>query len=161
MIISFDLDEVLFVDPARYETEPPLRFPLDRLFPERLRKGTVQLIRDLQAHKFQVWVYTSSYRTETYIRSLFRHYGIRFDFIVNGFRHDAEVQGKNLMKLPTKLPSKYHIALHIDDEEAVIRNGQEYGFRVMRVYEPDPLWAQKIMDEACRLRERLSRQGRA
>ena len=153
MKISFDLDEVLFVDPARYETEPPLRFPLDRLFRERLRKGTVQLIHDLQAQGFEVWVYTSSYRTETYIRSLFRHYGVRFDSIVNGFRHDAEVQGKNPRRLPTKLPSKFHIALHIDDEDAVLRNGQEYGFRVMRVYEPDPDWAKKIIEEANHIRK--------
>ena len=48
MRISFDLDEVLFVDPDRFETEPPLPFPLDRIFIERLRKGTVRLIREVQ-----------------------------------------------------------------------------------------------------------------
>ena len=86
MRISFDLDEVLFVDPNRYETEKALRFPLNRLFPERLRKGTVDLIHELQRQGFEVWVYTSSFRTETYIRALFRNYGIRFDQIVNGYR---------------------------------------------------------------------------
>ena len=44
MRISFDLDEVLFVDPNYYETEKALSFPLDRIFRERLRKGTVWLI---------------------------------------------------------------------------------------------------------------------
>jgi len=153
MKVSFDLDEVLFVNPDKYETEPAPRFPLDRIFPERLRKGTVALIHELQAQGFEVWIYTSSFRTVTYIRALFRHYGVRFDNIINGLIHKAEVQGKRLQALPQKLPSHYRIALHIDDEDAVIQNGREYGFKVMRVYEPDPQWAEKILAEANRLRD--------
>ena len=153
MRISFDLDEVLFVNPAKYETEPPPRFPLDRIFPERLRKGTVDLVHRLQEQGFEVWVYTSSFRTETYIRALFRQYRVRFDNIVNGLKHREEVQGKRTLKLPTKLPSFYHITLHIDDEDAVIQNGREYGFKVMRVFDPDPRWADKILAEANRLRD--------
>ena len=153
MIVSFDLDEVLFVDPAKLETEPPLKFPYNRLFPERLRKGTVQLIRNLQAQGFKVWVYTSSYRTETYIRSLFRLYHVQFDEIVNGKRHEREVQGDRARRLPMKLPSHYRIGLHIDDEQALIQNAREYGFRALRVCEPDPAWAEKVIQEALRIRE--------
>ena len=160
MKVSFDLDEVLFVDPDKYETEPAPRFPLDRIFPERLRKGTVDLIHELQARGFEVWVYTSSFRTVTYIRALFRHYRVRFDNIINGQIHKDEVQGNRPQRLPQKLPSHYRIALHIDDEEAVIRNGREYGFKVMRVFEPDPEWAEKILAEAERLRNLEERNGR-
>ena len=152
MRISFDLDEVLFVDPEKYETEPQLRFPYNRLFPERLRKGTVQLIHDLQAQGFEVWVYTSSFRTPLYIKALFRQYGVRFDQIVNGQRHQNEVQGKRAQPMPTKLPSFYHIGLHIDDETSVIENGRLHGFHAMRVYEPDDQWAQKIIAAAQRIR---------
>ena len=158
MRISFDLDEVLFVNPDKYETEPAPRFPLDRIFPERLRKGTVDLIRELQARGFEVWVYTSSFRTEIYIRALFRHYHVKFDNIINGQRHKDEVQGKRARPMPTKLPSFYHIALHIDDEESVIQNGREYGFKVLRVFGPDPQWAEKILAEAERLRALEARQ---
>ena len=153
MRVSFDLDEVLFVDPKRYEIEPPPRFPMDRLFPERLRKGTVQLIHDLQDQGFEVWIYTSSYRTETYLKALFRHYRVRFDYIVNGQKHEAEVQGSKAHRLPTKVPSMYKISLHIDDEEAVLRNAREYGFKAMKVYEPDPQWAEKVLAEANRIRD--------
>ena len=71
MKISFDLDDVLFVSPDNYEVEPELRFPLNRMFPERLRKGTVRLIHELQARGFEVWVYTSSFRSEKNIFSSF------------------------------------------------------------------------------------------
>ena len=151
MRISFDLDDVLFVSPEKYETEPPLRFPYTRLFPDRLRKGTPELIRTLQERGYEVWVYTSSYRTETYLRALFRAYGIRFDEIVNAQRHMAEVQQNHAERLPQKLPNFYHIALHIDDEKVVQENARHYGYRVMRVYEPDENWVEKVLREADRV----------
>ena len=160
MRVSFDLDEVLFVDPKRFETEKPPRFPMSLLFPERLRKGTVDLVHQLQKEGFEVWVYTSSFRSESHIKSLFRNYGVRFDDIVNGFRHQAEVQRNRRQPLPTKVPSHYHISLHVDDEEAVIRNGREFGFKVMRVYEPDEHWADKILEEARRIRAREEAESR-
>lgn len=153
MRISFDLDEVLFVSPDDYETEPPLRFPLNRLFPERLRKGTVKLIHDLQAEGFEVWVYTSSFRAEIYIRNLFRHYGVKFDQIVNGDRHLKEVQGSRDKPLPQKMPNFYRISLHVDDEDAIHENGKIYGFHTWKVYEPDEQWAEKLMAEAKRIRD--------
>ena len=153
MKISFDLDEVLFVSPDNYEVEPELRFPLNKMFPERLRKGTVYLINELQRRGFEVWVYTSSFRSEVYIKSLFRNYNIKFDSVVNGYRHKKEVQGNREMTLPQKMPSHYRISLHIDDEEVVVKNARAYGYRVLQIYEPDPDWTQKVLDEAERIRK--------
>ena len=152
MRVSFDLDEVLFVDPEKFETEPPLRFPLNRLFIERLRKGTVDLIHELQAQGFEAWVYTSSFRADVYIRNLFRHYGVKFNGIINGYRHNAEVQRNRKDVLPQKMPGFYRISLHVDDEEAIIANGRTYGFKVIKVCEPDEHWAEKVMAEAQRIR---------
>ena len=152
MRISFDLDEVLFVSPDDFEVEPPLRFPLNRMFPERLRKGTPYLINELQRRGFEVWVYTSSFRSDVYIRTLFRYYGIKFDDIVNGFRHNEEVQGSNGSTLPQKMPTRYRISLHIDDEDAIINSGRVYGFKVFKICEPDPEWTDKVINEAERIR---------
>ena len=153
MIISFDLDGVLFVDPKICETEPPLIYPLSRLYPDRLRKGTVDLIHRLKEMKFQVWVYTSSYRRERYIKGIFWNYHVKFDRIINAARHEREVQKDRKLRLPSKMPSFYRIALHIDDEEVVARNGKDYGFSVLLVSGPDPLWAERILAEANRLRD--------
>ena len=153
MRVSFDLDEVLFVSPDLYETEPPLRFPLNRIYKERLRKGTVELVHRLQDEGFEVWIYTSSFRADIYIRSLFRYYGIRLDGIINARRHLAEVQRDRKEPLPQKMPQFYHIALHIDDEDVIHENGQIYGFHTLKVYEPDDHWVQKVIDEARRIRE--------
>ncbi|MBQ6587394.1 MAG: HAD family hydrolase [Butyrivibrio sp.] len=153
MKISFDLDEVLFVSPDYMETEPELRFPLNKMFPERLRKGTVYLINELQRRGFEVWVYTSSFRTDVYIKSLFKRYGIHFNDIVNGYRHRAEVQGSKAETLPQKMPTFYRISLHVDDEDAIIENGKRYGFRVLRICEPDEHWTDKVLAEAERIRK--------
>lgn len=152
MRISFDLDEVLFVNPENYEIEPVPGWLHKRIFKERLRKGTVELINELQRRGFEVWIYTSSYRSERYLNSLFGGYGVKFDGIVNAARHEREVQAGRKQRLPQKVPPRYHISLHIDDEENIIRNAKTYGYRVMRVYEPDDEWVNKVLGEAERIR---------
>ena len=153
MRISFDLDEVLFVDPNTFEIEDPPRFPLDRIYRERLRKGTVRLIHTLQEEEFEAWVYTSSFRSEKYIRSLFRCYGIRFDGIINAQRHLREVQKGHGHLLPQKVPGYYHIDLHVDDEDVIHQSGKQYGFKTCKVCEPDPDWVEKVLDQARRVRD--------
>ena len=141
----------MFVSPEKYETEAAPRFPFNRLFPDRLRKGTPQLIRALQERGYEVWIYTSSYRTETYLRALFRAYGVHFNGIVNAQRHNNEVQRDRKERLPQKMPNFYRISLHVDDEKVIAENGRRYGFRTFRIYEPDEEWAEKVLREADRV----------
>lgn len=148
MRVSFDLDEVLFVSPETHETEPPLRFPLNLIYKERLRKGTPELIWELQIMGYEVWVYTSSFRSESYIRNLFRWYGVKFDGIVNGERHLREVQRNNTTTLPQKLPNRYRISLHVDDEEVICSLGRQYGFRTYQLFAQDADWKEKIIRRA-------------
>ena len=129
MRISFDLDDVLFVDPNSFETEEALRFPWNRIYRERLRKGTIRLIHTLQEEGWEVWVYTSSFRPVPYISALFRRYGIRFAGIINSQRHLLEVQRGHRELLPQKMPGHYRIDLHIDDEEVIHQYGRSLGFR--------------------------------
>ena len=148
MRVSFDLDEVLFVSPQTHKTEPPLPFPLRKIFVERLRLGTPALINALQKMGYEVWVYTSSFRTDRYIRWLFRLYGVRFDGIVNGFRHMKEVQRNSKTILPQKLPNRYRISLHIDDEDAVCSVAGQYGYRTYQLNAQDDDWKEKIIRRA-------------
>ena len=148
MRVSFDLDEVLFVSPQTHKTEPPLPFPFNRIFVERLRLGAPDLIRQLQALGYEVWVYTSSYRTEKYIKGLFRLYGVRFDGIVNATRHLKEVQRDNKTILPQKMPNRYRISLHIDDEMVICTSARQYGFHAYHLDAEDDNWKDKIISRA-------------
>ena len=145
MRVSFDLDEVLFVSPNTHKTEPPLPFPLRKLYKERLRLGTPSLINKLQSMGYEVWVYTSSFRSERYIKTLFWLYGVRFDGIVNATRHLKEVQRNNKTILPQKLPNYYRISLHVDDESVICTLGRQYGFRTYQLDAQDDDWKEKII----------------
>ena len=153
MRVSFDLDEVLFVSPRTHQTEPELPFPWRCFYKERLRLGTPELIHELQKMGYEVWVYTSSFRTDRYIRNLFRHYGVRFDGIVNGTRHLKEVQRNNKTILPQKLPNRYRISLHIDDEEVICSSAGQFGFRAFQLNAPDEQWKEKIIERAEHIRK--------
>ena len=150
--VSFDLDEVLFVSPDNHKVEEPLKFPLNLIFKERLRLGTAKLINELQKQGYEVWVYTSSYRSQSYIRSLFRYYGIKFDGIINAQRHLREVQSGHKETLPQKVPSHYGISLHVDDEPVVATYGKIFGFNVYQLDAQDDGWVQKILDCAKKIR---------
>lgn len=153
MRVSFDLDEVLFVSPQTHKTEPKLRFPFSRIFTERLRLGTPELIRELQRLGYEVWVYTSSFRSERYIRMLFRLYGVCFDGIVNGERHLREVQKGSGTVLPQKMPSKYRISLHVDDETVICTMGRQYGFATYQLDAQDDDWKERILMRANEIRK--------
>ncbi len=154
MRVSFDLDEVLFVSPLTHKTEPELRFPLNKIYKERLRLGTPELINTLQQMGYEVWVYTSSFRSEQYISRLFSRYHVKFDGIVNGTRHLKEVQRDNKDTLPQKLPSRYRISLHIDDEAIVCTMGRQFGYNVYHLDAQDDEWKEKIIHQAEIIRKR-------
>ena len=126
--------------------------PLNLIFKERLRLGTPELVKKLQAMGYEVWVYTSSFRTERYIRTLFRLYGVRFDGIINATRHLKEVQRNNNTVLPQKMPSYYRISLHVDDETVICTLGRQYGFRTYQLDAQDDDWKEKIIARAEEIR---------
>ena len=161
MRISFDLDEVLFVSPKTHKTEPPLPFPLRNLFRERLRLGTPKLIHALQGMGYEVWVYTSSFRSESYIRRLFLCYGVKFDGSVNGERHLREVQCDRKERLPQKVPSHYRISLHVDDESVIVTSGRQLGFNVFQLDAQDDNWKEKVIARADEIRRREEQAERA
>ncbi|MBR5181419.1 MAG: HAD family hydrolase [Clostridiales bacterium] len=148
MRISFDLDEVLFVNPATHKVEPELPLPFKAIYRERLRSGAPELINTLQSKGFEVWVYTSSYRSIGYIQGLFKRYGVKFDGIVNAERHLREVQKNRDEILPQKVPNRYRISLHIDDEAVICSYGREFGFDAYQLDADDDEWKEKVIAKA-------------
>lgn len=84
MIISFDSDDTLFVSEENFKTEPILRFPMNLIYKKKLRLGTVEPMKYIREQNIKLWIYTTSYPSERYIRGLFRCYGVKLDNIING-----------------------------------------------------------------------------
>lgn len=146
MIVSFDLDDTLFVNPNIFKVEKALKFPYSIIYRERLRLGTIELLSKIKKHKIDLWIYTTSFRSERYIKSLFKHYGIKIDNIINGERHNKEVQKNKKDIMPLKYPSKYRIDLHIDDDISVVKSGDIYGFKVYWLKDNSTNWVENIWD---------------
>lgn len=156
MKISFDLDETLFVNPAEVPTEPELKFPYNKIYKDRLRKGAVELLTEINHSYTELWIYTTSNRSEKYIRGIFKHYGIRIDSIVNAPRHEKEV-ARGRKNFPSKYPSVYRIDLHVDDEKSVYENGIAYGFKVYHITNDDAEWVGNIRRELDRIRRNYNK----
>ena len=72
--------------------------------------------------------------------------------IVSGYekaiRHQKEVQRDNKTILPQKVPSRYHIALYVDDESVICSYGREYGFEAFQLDADDDNWKEKVIERA-------------
>ncbi|MFD2721601.1 hypothetical protein ACFST9_22995 [Hymenobacter monticola] len=140
MRLAFDLDNTLIRCGHDFPLETPQRPLLARLLSnEQLRQGIRELVADCRRHGWEVWVYTTSFRSAWRIRRLFWFYGIRLDGVVNQLRHNHEVRARC-----TKHPPSFGIDLLIDDSEGVRLEGERHGFRVLVVAPTDEQWTEKV-----------------
>lgn len=122
---------------------------------ENWSENVLSIIENIEKQTEQkVWVYTSSFRSERYIRTLFRLYGVKFDGIINSARHLDEVQAGHSETLPNKLPNRYKISLHIDDEAIIATNGKAYGFNVFELNAQGDDWEEKIINRVFEIKRK-------
>jgi hypothetical protein len=141
MVISFDLDDTLIPGVKRFETESQSLFQRV-LGIEKIRTGTVQLIKDLQDRGHTVFVYTTSFRKPRKIRFMFRTYGIKLDKIINQTMHDRTL-GRDCKRY-SKYPPAFGIDIHIDDSKGVEMEGMRFNFRTIIVSEDQNNWESYI-----------------
>lgn len=81
MILSFDLDDTLIAN-NKFKLEKT-NFLQRILGIESLRKGTIGLFKELKKQNHKIYIYTTSYRSESRIKWTFYSYGIPVDFVIN------------------------------------------------------------------------------
>ena len=141
MNISFDLDSTLIPNGKEFETEK--RSAIAKLFGiEEMRKGTRELISDLQNRGHKIHIYTTSYRTKGKIRWTFRYYGIRVNRIVNEKENRRVLKSRNIYA--SKFPPAFDFDLHIDDLKGVGIESERFNFKAIIVEPTDKNWIEKI-----------------
>jgi hypothetical protein len=146
MRISFDLDNTLICYQPEVPQEPRLPGYLRWLaINEPLRRGTVDLIRQLRSRGWEVWIYTTSHRRESAVRRWLRLHGARIDGFVNQDVHESHLRRSPEDRPPSKNPAVFGIDLHVDDSEGVKIEGERYGFQVVVVAPEDVEWADKVL----------------
>lgn len=141
MIISFDLDDTLIPGIKQFDTQE--RTLLQKLWKvEKLRVGTIELMKACQAKGHKVYVYTTSYRPPRRIWWMFYLYGIRLDKVINQQVHNQFVR---LPAKPSKYPPAFNIDLHIDDSKGVEMEGNRFNFRTIIISEDNTNWASDVL----------------
>ena len=141
MRLAFDLDNTLIRGAHAFALETPKRRLWARLLgKEALRAGIAEVAAYCRQHYWEIWVYTTSYRSAGYIRRLFWLHGIRLAGVVNQARHDREVTVRC-----TKYPPQFGIDLLVDDSEGVRIEAQRHGFEVLIVSPTDAQWAANLI----------------
>jgi hypothetical protein len=141
MRISFDVDDTLVCCPPGL-TEQFVPWWRRGWYPELLRRGTRALMNELTTGGHEIWIYTTSYRSQRYMRGWFRSFGVTLRGVVNQDRHERVVGRQG----PSKYPPAFGIDLHVDDSDGVALEGKQHRFRVVVVSPGDPDWATRVLD---------------
>jgi hypothetical protein len=148
MRVAFDLDNTLirnnFPFPLAIADKP---FFQKLLRTEPLREGLPELFAFCQQQQWEVWIYTTSYRSPFYIRQMLWVYGLRPDGIINQTRHTQHVRVNS-----TKHPPTFGIDILIDDSRGVELEGQRFGFAVIQIDPEDTNWVATIRTQLTHLK---------
>jgi hypothetical protein len=141
MRISFDVDDTLVCGPS-VPTEQYVPRWKRWWYPEVLRHGTKDLMRELINRRHNLWIYTTSYRSPRYLRGWFGSFGVPISGVVNQHRHERVVGRQG----PSKCPPAFGINLHVDDSEGVAEEGRRHGFHVVVVNPEDVEWVARVLE---------------
>lgn len=144
MNISFDLDSTLIPNGKEFETEKRNRIA-KLLGIEEIRKGTRELISELQNQGHNIHIYTTSFRTRVKIRLTLKYYGINVERIVNQTENERVLKARNINS--SKYPTAFEFDLHIDDSKGVGIEAERYNFNAIIVDPTDTKWTDKIKKE--------------
>jgi hypothetical protein len=144
MNISFDLDSTLIPNGKEFETEN--RSKIAEFFGiEEIRKGTSELISDLQNEGHKINIYTTSFRSKAKIRFTLKYYGIKVNRIVNEIENRKALKSLNINS--SKFPKAFGFDLHIDDLKGVGIESERFNFKVIIVETTDINWTEKIKNK--------------
>lgn len=147
MRVAFDLDNTLIRNDFNFPLALARRPFLQKLLQtESLRLGVQELFAFCQSQGWEVWIYTTSYRSPFYIRKMLWIYNLRVDGIVNQARHDQQVRVRS-----TKHPPTFGIQVLIDDSRGVQLEGERYGFPVIQIDPQDAGWVATVQSQLARL----------
>lgn len=147
MRIAFDLDNTLIRNDFDFPLAPAHRPFLQKLLQtEPLRLGIQELFAFCRKQGWQVWIYTTSYRSPFYIRKMLWVYNLRVDGIINQARHTKQVRVRS-----TKHPPTFGIHALVDDSRGVQLEGERFGFAVIQIDPQDATWVDTITTQLAML----------
>ena len=115
---TFDLDEVVFTDPAM-PCEPFRRSLFTGRFKERLRPGIPALFHFFHTLDYDVWVFSSAYYSMEYIRKLLLLYSVHIDGLITGTARKTADAAAKKASIEGLIAKKYSETVNIDTHQVV------------------------------------------
>lgn len=112
--VTLDLDETVFCGDDDALAIQPLHFPLNRIYPEKIRIGIPALLHYFNEHDYDVWVYTSKLYSMEYIKYLFKLRGVRLTGVLTGSGRTPASGAHSLQEITDLLNTRYASTIHID-----------------------------------------------
>ena len=142
MIISFDLDDTLIPGIKQFETEGRSFF--QKLFGiEKVRLGTIELMKKCKLQGHQLYIYTTSLRPASKIWWTFYSYGIKLDKVINQKKHETVLKDRS--RLYSKYPPAFNIDIHIDDSKGVELEGTRFNYKTIIISEDNLTWTEDVL----------------
>ncbi len=140
MKVAFDLDNTLIRYAHDFALETPQKSLLARLFHvEKLRYGTIEIFNYCKSQNWETWIYTTSFRSKWYIKTLFWVHSIALDGVIN-----QEIHNQNVKVSSSKHPPTFGIDVVIDDSEGVKIEGERFNFDVIWLKADNENWVNDL-----------------
>ncbi len=142
MIISFDIDNTLIPYSDEFsvkEVSPVLKL----LGIESLRIGTVELFEKLNTQGWEIWIYTTSFRSTFNLWKTFRGNGLKPDRFINENINKRHLKKNNCHS--SKNPKLFGIDIHVDDSKGVVLEGHNLGFKVIHITPENDNWINDVL----------------
>jgi hypothetical protein len=142
MRIAFDLDNTLIRAEYPFPLETPKMPFLRKIFKmEEIRAGTREIFEYYKAQNWEIWIYTTSFRSVFYIHILFFLHGIKLDGVIN-----QKIHLENVKKNASKHPPTFGIDLLVDDSEGVKKEGEIFDFQVVCINPKNENWINNLKE---------------
>lgn len=144
--VTLDLDEVVFRPASDPYLEDPLRFPLNRAYKERIRRGIIALFHTLNAKGYDIWVYSAQYYSLDYLVFFFRHYHVKVTGIVTGTGKKTAGAAAEKKETEKMLEARYQTTLHIDNNMVLRTSRDSKEFEEYKLSCSEEGWSREVID---------------
>ena len=142
---SVNLDDVVFCQNNEEPFEKPRFHFYNLIYREHIRKGIPALFYTLQNEGYDVWVYSSGYRSADHISWLLDRYEVYANTIINGAERRNTWNSKELAEIREKMEKKYRVTLNIDTDAVSWIRSDTKEFDQIPVKSHGEEWAKEVI----------------
>ncbi|MCR5357492.1 MAG: ParB N-terminal domain-containing protein [Lachnospiraceae bacterium] len=151
--VTVDLNELVFVDEAKYPIEKKLPFPANRRFKQNIRLGFPALCRFLQAAGYDIWVFTPDFYSVDYIEELLKRHHIKPDGIITASGRLEKTNEDKKKRIKEIMKKKYTRTLNLYNDMIIAVENPSGDFEQIPIEVPADEWVMAVENAVKKLEE--------